>query len=62
MPRIKDELITAKATGMLSNDFSICDQAQAVSGHFDRNDFTDPNSGRTVVVAIQPNQTGAGNA
>ena len=62
MPRIKDELITTKATGMLSNDFSIGDQAQTISGHFDGNDFTDPNSGRTVVIGIQPNQAGTGNA
>jgi hypothetical protein len=62
MPGIKDELIAAKATGMLSNDFSIGNQAQAIGGHSDRNDFTDPSSGRTVVIAIQSNQAGTGNA
>jgi hypothetical protein len=55
MPGIKDELIAAKATGMLSNDFSIGNQPQAIGGHSDRNDFTYPSSGRTVVIAIQSN-------
>ncbi len=53
MQGIKDELIAAKATGMLSNDVAIGNQSQAIGGHSDRNDFTYPNSGRTVMITIQ---------
>jgi hypothetical protein len=61
MPGIKDELIAAKTTAMLSNDFSISNQSKAICGHPDRNDLACLNSEGAVVIAIQSDQAGAGN-
>jgi hypothetical protein len=57
VPGIEDEFIAAKATGMLSNDVTIGNYAQAIRSDSDRNELTYPNSGDTVMISSNPGNT-----